>query len=1737
MQRSFAAPLLVLVTACSTRAPLIPAGAIKGSVVLTGITDASGVTVLLSEPASKVAVTGIDGAYAFKALTDGVYIVTATAPSTLEGSLHATLVVAGKEASLPVFTFTPVGQLTGMVTLGAATGNAGIIVSVPGTSSLAVTDDAGNFALSNVPVGSHAVVASHAGFTSGSSAPVDVAYGASAEVPALVLVKAVAPGGIHGRVALTNATPVAGLSIVLAGPVPGATQTDADGTYQLGGLPAGVYTVTAFVPSTTEASAAIRVTVATDVVDAPAMTFTPLGSIAGSVTLGQTTGNAGIAVAVAGTSILTVTSDSGGYVLRGVPVGSQKVVATQAGYTGGSASAVVVAYAKATTAPAIVLAASTLTGGITGMVRIPGATATGVTVSLSGVSSGTAVTDSTGAYAFNQLAPGGYTVTVAVPSTAESVRIASVTVGTAPVAAPDLSFSPLGQISGTATLGSPTGNAGIAVTVKGTSVVALTDDAGAYLLRNVPVGASTVRASAPGYRLSSTDVTVTYNAAATATALVLSPLTAPGSVAGLVRLTGATVSGLVVTLAGQMTATATTDATGAYSFTNVKAGTYVVTAVAPSTAEGLQSMQITVGTSFTAVPDLVLTPVGTILGTATLGGSTGNSGIAVVAQGTGAVAITDDSGSYTLRNVPIGARTITASLPGYSTATASNVQVAYGSTTRPSALTLSRASGTGAITGTVKLTGASAAGLSIALGGAVSASGTTDSNGTYSFTSLAAGTYTITAIVGSTIEGLQSTTVSVARNAVAAPDLVFTPLGSINGVATLGTSTGNAGIAVTVQGTSSVALTNDVGAYVLRNIPVGSQAVVASYPGYVSATAANVSVAYGGTVTAPNLALLPNPNPGAPGGIQGTVHVSGLAASGVAATLIGAGLSVAATDATGKYTFVNLADGNYTISVTIASTTEQTQSASVTVAGGVATVPDLAFTAEGTIIGRVTIGTASGNIGISVAIPGTSLTALTDDSGNFTLTHVPAGTRTIVASLAGYASVSATATVTYSATTTVSAMSLARTVLPGGVRGSITVTGAPTLTGLARITVSGPASAAGTIDATGAYSFTGLPDGTYNVAAVVASTAESLLTTSVAVSGGMAVASTLAFTGVGSITGVATLSAVGSPGITVSAVGAGSVALTGAGGTFTLKNVPVGLWTLTGSASGYTPASVPNVQVTYASTTTSPVVPLILTPDPGNTFTWQATLAGAASSSGTSVQLTSGTVFSGSATTTADGTFAVNNVPSGAVTITFSNPPYQETVSAFSLGYDANAMTQGGQIYSLKSRPIDIPRGIRMTPTATTLPTVSADGTATATLAAGTLSVQSTATGGIAVVTTALPTTGVTLLGFTANAANLLYSVLAGAVQSLYTVPATAGATPLLLVQNYVPASLVISPDRTTVAYALQVSTTYSLFWQAATGGTATVITTNGPSAAGQFTQNSKMYFYYFNNIVYGFNGTILAQTTTSNTTWTVSSDGAKLVSVCGTGLCAANFGAAIANIYYPNAGSFYNAYVYYPIISPTGTRTAQWGQYNLSSSGGYTQVLSSTPIGGGTSANLAYTGNVTNKTAFSADGTVVLWALPGNGVLYANSATATTTATTLSLVTGSGAPTVTTTALDPTTLQWLPDGHTFVACLGSAVETINAQTGVVTTLASNLAQDGVGACSLTTDGARVLYRGTSTAGDAIFSVSPSGGAATPVLYTYSDTNKVHPFQVIANRLMLSIRGGTPAPFSFQDGLYSVPLP
>lgn len=205
---------------------------------------------------------------------------------------------------------------------------------------------------------------------------------------------------------------------------------------------------------------------------------------------------------------------------------------------------------------------------------------------------------------------------------------------------------------------------------------------------------------------------------------------------------GANVSGATVTT-NTGGYSATTDANGNYTISNVAAGTYDVTASKSGYNSQTQSGKTVTAGQTTTVNFTITRQTGTLTGNVKDQAGANLSGAIVTTNTGGYSATTDANGNYTITNVATGTYDVTASKAGYNSQTQTGKTVNYNQTTTVNFTLTSVSNGT--ISGNVKnKDGVNIAGATVSTNtGGYSA--TTDANGNYTISNVAAGTYNVTA--------------------------------------------------------------------------------------------------------------------------------------------------------------------------------------------------------------------------------------------------------------------------------------------------------------------------------------------------------------------------------------------------------------------------------------------------------------------------------------------------------------------------------------------------------------------------------------------------------------------------------------------------------------------------------------------------------------------------------------------------------------------------------------------------------------------------------------------------------------------------------------------------------------------------------------------------------------------------------------------------------------------------------
>jgi len=657
------------------------------------------------------------------------------------------------------------------------------------------------------------------------------------------------------------------------------------------------------------------------------------------------------------------------------------------------------------------------TGSISGTVTdsVTAAVIAGASVSYSGSKgNGSTTTDSNGNYSFSGLSPGSYTVTASAPGHTTGSSPVTVTAGAN--ATQNFALVPtVGSIGGTVT------DAQTAAGIVGASVTctcggsATTGTGGTYSITNVTPGNYSVTFSAAGY-VSGTVNSVVVSAGHTTTESLA--LTEDGSITGQVTdsATHAAIAGATVTCTCQV-GSATTNGSGSYSFLDVApSSTYSMTFSANGYAsQTVNNVVVTAGHATTESIALVAQPGG-IGGNVTDGTASTHpalTGVSVSCTCQAGSISTDTSGNYSFASIAAGTYSLTFTDTGYATLTINNVVVTGGTTTTTNAALIEDGTLKGQVTdataGGTPLSGATVT-CTCQVGSA-----TTDSGGSYSFTDVAPGTYSLTfAKTGYVTQTITGVKVTAGTTTITNTGLIED--GSIGGnVTDLNSGLPVSGVTVTCATCPTTSTTTDPsGNYAFGNVPAGTYSLTFSDTGYVTQTASGTVVNAGATTTV-NIVLTDD------GGVSGTVTdaQTGLPISGATVTCSTCTTTTATTNGSGQYAFTAVPNGTYSLTFNASGYVPDTISG-IPVAGPNSTNENVALTEDGGISGTVTDSSTHAviaNAAVTCTCQGTGTTS--NGSGVYAFAQVAPGSYTVTVTATGYTGVTtAPFTVSAGATTT-----------------------------------------------------------------------------------------------------------------------------------------------------------------------------------------------------------------------------------------------------------------------------------------------------------------------------------------------------------------------------------------------------------------------------------------------------------------------------------------------------------------------------------------------------------------------------------------------------------------------------------------------------------------------------------------------------------------------------------------------
>jgi hypothetical protein len=407
--------------------------------------------------------TDATGAWRLEGVPAGTYAIRFSNGATWEDATVTGISVAlddgGKTVTVPSVRLRVArGSLSGTFLLAGAASSAGVVVTLQGTGFATVTNTAGSFTFSEVPVGTYVVVAEKPDWTGTSIPGQAVILGAdTVATPTPVTLQPVASASVGGTVLLEGGAAGTGTTVSLAGTdfrgvsVSQSMPAGTGGVFAFDHLVAGAYQVS-FTRTSFDSPPPVGVSVVTGQAASVGTVTLPVSrcTIAGSVILSSANvaglfalggDRSGVVVTLSGTEVPVppaVTDAAGAYRFTDVPVSLAgtdfTVQAARPSFVAAAAWPTVTGAANATqTVPAITLQVSTgsLSGSAVLWDAVGGVTAAndpsaGIAVAITGTAfNGTAYstaaaggTDRYGAWTATGLPPGTYDVLATTPNRA-----------------------------------------------------------------------------------------------------------------------------------------------------------------------------------------------------------------------------------------------------------------------------------------------------------------------------------------------------------------------------------------------------------------------------------------------------------------------------------------------------------------------------------------------------------------------------------------------------------------------------------------------------------------------------------------------------------------------------------------------------------------------------------------------------------------------------------------------------------------------------------------------------------------------------------------------------------------------------------------------------------------------------------------------------------------------------------------------------------------------------------------------------------------------------------------------------------------------------------------------------------------------------------------------------------------------------------------------------------------------
>jgi Carboxypeptidase regulatory-like domain/Kelch motif/Galactose oxidase, central domain len=549
--------------------------------------------------------------------------------------------------------------------------------------------------------------------------------------------------------------------------------------------------------------------------------------------------------------------------------------------------------------------------------------------------------------------------------------------------------------------------------------------------------------------------------------------------------------------------TAITDTNGNYTLSGLAAGTYTLTPSSSSYTFAPAARVVSVPPNATA-QDFTATPSvsSSISGRVADASNIALAGV-TISDGAGHTVTTDVNGNYTIAGLSDGLYTITPSRAGYTFTPATPAVRVPPAVAGLNFIAIPTSVGTSSITGRVTdAANQPLAGVTISDGANHNAA--TDANGNYTLTSLATGSYTVSASKSGYRFSPPTRVIRVpadatGQNFIAAPISSGGPIGSVKSSIT-GRIVDNvreapvSGVTIS-DGVGHTAVTDANGNYTLADLTAGTYSLTPAKSGYTfTPSARSVKVPPG--ATGQNFVARPP--------VVGSFSVSGHVLDNVReAPVSGVTISdgaghTATTDANGNYTLSGLVARVYTLTPAKAGYTFSPTTRPVSVPPNAIGQNFLAIVNDpgnANISGRITDPNNAGVAGIAIS-DNAGHTAVTNSAGQYSLTGLPAGLYTITPSKTGYSFTPPSRTIQLQRSASIAGYTFSATPIPvpglrGSIAGTVSVNGIGPAFGLAGAVVQAcRVGASSCITANsgnqGAYTLSNLESGLYSLRAFAA---------------------------------------------------------------------------------------------------------------------------------------------------------------------------------------------------------------------------------------------------------------------------------------------------------------------------------------------------------------------------------------------------------------------------------------------------------------------------------------------------------------------------------------------------------------------------------------------------------------------------------------------------------------------------